>query len=447
MNPLTKFLLAVLLLAVSAVSWAGCPEGQKQTYKGCEATEEKVTEAKQEVKEVTSEKLELGGFISEEIQIGVVESDAVEMSVSVGGIDRGDDWLWRSFNVILPGGDFGTISGKIGLSIWWSRAFDQTRPRGIQMKFDPMTLPSIDYQGMRSCFRFGGKGLAREDETIRLDFWRIPRMEESHCIFKKLSEADQAAVTAFVNQIETIIEQGAEGAPDADYWKKIAFRIRVNSPFVISMPASEPYCVNEEDSTAYLNPGNCYEGDQAMTYWPYRSWYNNWKKKNFKDLDRTHCYYPVTMRLTNASPVLKNYPYCYNQKSNNVYQRPGTIRDPGDCKAGDEVISRGEWQKWKISKVTGKVWTREGSEKTATLHCGEGALVTQAEGEALVSQDVVLPQPAPTIADGFCWDEDAPAVYRTGTGYCQQPEHGPPHRATAAIKAREYLENDPLPGG
>ena len=121
------------------------------------------------------------------------------------------------------------------------------------MKFDPMTLPSIDYQGMRSCFRFGGKGLAREDETIRLDFWRIPRMEESHCIFKKLSEADQAAVTAFVNQIETIVEKGTEGASDADYWKKIARRIVINSPFVLLTTETglSAWCWDEHKSAVY----------------------------------------------------------------------------------------------------------------------------------------------------------------------------------------------------
>ncbi len=258
MNPLTKFLLAVLLLAVSAVSWAGCPEGQKQTYKGCEATEEKVTEAKQEVKEVTSEKLELGGFISEEIQIGVVESDAVEMSVSVGGIDRGEDWLWRSFHVVLPGGDFGTISGKIGLSVaWWYGS--EKKPDHIMMKFDSMTLPSIDYQDMRRC-GFFYKPLAREDGTVRLAFWRIPRIGESHCIFNLLSEADQAAVSAFVNQIETIVEIGTEGASDADYWKKIAFRIRVNSPFVLSETETvfEAWCWDEDKPEVYpIVSGNC----------------------------------------------------------------------------------------------------------------------------------------------------------------------------------------------
>ena len=36
MKRLSKFFLAVLLLTVTAVSWGACPEGQKQTYKGCE---------------------------------------------------------------------------------------------------------------------------------------------------------------------------------------------------------------------------------------------------------------------------------------------------------------------------------------------------------------------------------------------------------------------------
>ena len=254
---LPRLLLAFLFLAVAPVSWAACPEGTKQTYKGCEATEEKVTEAQQEVKEVTSEKLELGGFISEEIQIGAVESDDVEMTVSVGGIDRGDDWLWRGFNVVLPGGDFGMVSGKIGLAVgfWFG---SELKPDSITMKFDPMTLPSIDYQDMRRC-GFFNTPLAREDGTMRLDFWRIPRIRESHCIYKKLSEVDQASVTAFVNQIETIIEQGTEGAPDADYWKKIAFRIRINSPFVLSTATVfEAWCWDADKPEVYpIVSGNC----------------------------------------------------------------------------------------------------------------------------------------------------------------------------------------------
>ena len=39
MDPLPKFFLAVLLLIMASVSWAACPEGTKQTYKGCEAIE------------------------------------------------------------------------------------------------------------------------------------------------------------------------------------------------------------------------------------------------------------------------------------------------------------------------------------------------------------------------------------------------------------------------
>ena len=40
MKLLSKFFLAVLLLTVASVSWAGCPEGEKQTYKGCEPDSE-----------------------------------------------------------------------------------------------------------------------------------------------------------------------------------------------------------------------------------------------------------------------------------------------------------------------------------------------------------------------------------------------------------------------
>jgi hypothetical protein len=127
------------------------------------------------------------------------------------------------------------------------------------MKFDSMTLPSIDYQDMRRC-GFFYKPLAREDGTVRLAFWRIPRIRESHCIYKKLSEVDQAAVSAFVNQIETIVEIGTEGASDADYWKKIAFRIRVNSPFVLSETETvfEAWCWDEDKPEVYpIVSGNC----------------------------------------------------------------------------------------------------------------------------------------------------------------------------------------------
>ena len=44
MKLLSQFFLAVLLLTVASVSWAACPEGEKQTYKGCKAADEEVTE-------------------------------------------------------------------------------------------------------------------------------------------------------------------------------------------------------------------------------------------------------------------------------------------------------------------------------------------------------------------------------------------------------------------
>ena len=36
MKRLCQFFLTVLLLTVASVGWAACPEGTKQTYKGCE---------------------------------------------------------------------------------------------------------------------------------------------------------------------------------------------------------------------------------------------------------------------------------------------------------------------------------------------------------------------------------------------------------------------------
>ena len=73
MRTLFKALLGIFFLTFVGVSWAACPEGQKQTYKGCEVVEEKATKGQpavqQEAKEVNSEILELGGFLAEEIQI------------------------------------------------------------------------------------------------------------------------------------------------------------------------------------------------------------------------------------------------------------------------------------------------------------------------------------------------------------------------------------------
>jgi hypothetical protein len=36
MRTLSKVFLAVLLLTVTSISWAACPVGTKQTYRGCE---------------------------------------------------------------------------------------------------------------------------------------------------------------------------------------------------------------------------------------------------------------------------------------------------------------------------------------------------------------------------------------------------------------------------
>ena len=40
MKRFSSFFLTVLLLTVASASWAGCPEGEKQTYKGCEPDSE-----------------------------------------------------------------------------------------------------------------------------------------------------------------------------------------------------------------------------------------------------------------------------------------------------------------------------------------------------------------------------------------------------------------------
>ena len=104
MSALAKPLLGILLLAFAGVSWAACPEGQKQTYKGCEVVEEKATEAQpavqQEAKEVDSEILELGGFIAEEIQIEAAagQGDTTEMTASLDWDNEGDDWRGIGFN-------------------------------------------------------------------------------------------------------------------------------------------------------------------------------------------------------------------------------------------------------------------------------------------------------------------------------------------------------------
>ena len=39
---LPKFLLSILLLTVASVGWGACPEGQKQTYVGCIAVDDRL---------------------------------------------------------------------------------------------------------------------------------------------------------------------------------------------------------------------------------------------------------------------------------------------------------------------------------------------------------------------------------------------------------------------
>ena len=270
MSALDKPLLGIFLLTFVGVSWAACPEGQKQTYKGCEVVEEKATEAQpavqQEAKEVDSEILELGGFIAEEIQIEAAagQGDTTEMTASLDWDNEGDDWRGIGFNVDQSVDDGAEIvGGRLQIIVSWTGGSEK-EPDRIRLKFDSMTLPSIDYQMMRGCNGWD-ESLVREDSTIRLAFWGFTKFEASRCIYNKLSQADQALVSNFVNQIYNIVEKGTEGAPDADYWKKIAFRIRVNSPFILSSPASgHYYCINAEDGAlvVYLAAeGNCQQSE------------------------------------------------------------------------------------------------------------------------------------------------------------------------------------------
>ena len=53
------------------------------------------------------------------------------------------------------------------------------------------------------------------------------------CLYNALDKNDQAIVKAVIDQIEEIIDQGTEGQPDADYWKKIAKIIKDNGSNVI----------------------------------------------------------------------------------------------------------------------------------------------------------------------------------------------------------------------
>ena len=242
MSALAKPLLGILLLAFAGVSWAGCPEGQKQTYKGCEVVEEKATETQpavqQEAKEVNSEIMELGGFIAEEIQIEAAagQGDATEMTVSPNYDGRGDDWRSIGFKVVLPGDDFEVVSGSIGLVVsWWDSS--EKEPSQFEIGIDSTMLPSFDYMEMLRCGSFPNTKHIRknleEDGMLPLAFDKALRIQNSSCMYKKLSEADQATVAEMINQIETIVEKGTEGTPDAVYWKTIALRIKANGPLVI----------------------------------------------------------------------------------------------------------------------------------------------------------------------------------------------------------------------
>ena len=258
MGVLGKPLLGILLLAFAGVSWAACPEEQKQTYKGCEVVEEKATETQpavqQEAKEVNSEIMELGGFIAEEIQIEAAagQGDATEMTVSPNYDGRGDDWRSIGFDVDQSVDDGAEIvGGRLQIIVSWTGGSEK-EPDRIRLKFDSMTLPSIDYQMMRGCNGWD-ESLVREDSTIRLAFWGFTKFEASRCIYNKLSQADQALVSNFGNQIYNIVEKGTEGAPDADYWKKIARRIVINSPFVLLTTETglSAWCWDEHKSAVY----------------------------------------------------------------------------------------------------------------------------------------------------------------------------------------------------
>ena len=151
------------------------------------------------------------------------------MSVKPVGIGSGDDlfgntkvfWLWRSFDVIMPGDSFPMV-GKIGLDVSWWKGTD-LHPDRIAVSFEPRTLPSIDIDLMLSCRISWGDPMVKEDGRIVLVVKQtIDRIKESQCIYQKLSEEDQAIVTLFINEIEAIVKKGTAGASDADYWSKIA---------------------------------------------------------------------------------------------------------------------------------------------------------------------------------------------------------------------------------
>ena len=243
MSALDKPLLGIFLLTFVGVSWAACPEGQKQTYKGCEVVEEKATEAQpavqQEAKEVDSKILELGGFIAEEIQIEAAagQGDTTEMTASLDWDNEGDDWRGIGFKVVLPGNNFEVVSGNINLQVgWWDSS--EKEPSQFEIRIDSVMLPSFDYEKMRRCGPYPNYEHIRrqleEKGMLPLAFNKPTRIMSSSCMYKKLSESDQATVAEMINQIETIVEKGTEeGTPDADYWKTIALRIKANSSLVI----------------------------------------------------------------------------------------------------------------------------------------------------------------------------------------------------------------------
>ena len=74
MNFLPRFFLAVLLLTFTAVSWAACPEGQKQTYKGCEAIQACPEGTKQTTK--GCEEIKLPSYVEIEIPTYVDKAKA-----------------------------------------------------------------------------------------------------------------------------------------------------------------------------------------------------------------------------------------------------------------------------------------------------------------------------------------------------------------------------------
>ena len=140
-----------------------------------------------------------------------------------------DGMVWREIDVTLQNHPLVFFEPHV----WFFGGGTEDKPNHVGLQFNHKTLPSIDIPKMKRCG--GYKWFAKETSmgNKRVMFPFREKRNVASCLYNALDKNDQAIVKAVIDQIEEIIDQGTEGQPDADYWKKIAKIIKDNGSNVI----------------------------------------------------------------------------------------------------------------------------------------------------------------------------------------------------------------------